>query len=155
MLYPPFAERREGRRREAAAGWVPPPASGIVIRHASPMKPSIRHLQQKRARELRHAQTSAEKSLWYRLKQLPLVQTHFRRQVSIGPFVVDFACLKHRLIIELDGPSHTQDDQQQRDAIRSAYLRGKGFQVLRFWNDDVYSDIDSVIDTILARMSGE
>ena len=106
-----------------------------------------------RAQELRSSATSAEKKLWRALKRLPLPNTHFRRQVPIGSFVVDFACYGSRLIVEVDGPSHSYEAQEKRDAKRTHFLEAQGFRVLRFWNDAVYNDLESVIDTILAALS--
>jgi very-short-patch-repair endonuclease len=79
-----------------------------------------------------------------RKKQLRGFQ--FRRQYSIGPFFVDFVCLPARLIIEVDGSQHA--DQEERDESRSEFLRGNGYTVLRFWNFEVMSEIDSVVERI-------
>src|ERR1700684_4274400 len=106
-----------------------------------------------RARALRRAATEAEKKLWWHLRRkLPLYGTYFRRQVPLGPYFADFACLKHRLVIELDGDQHTTPDAQRHDAERTAFLEAQGFRVLRFWNDQVFSGIDGVIDTIYAAI---
>lgn len=108
-----------------------------------------------RARSLRRAATEAEKKLWWHLRRkLPLEGTYFRRQVPLGPYFADFACLKHRLVIELDGGQHTFPEAQRRDAERTAFLEAQGFRVLRFWNNQVFSGIDGVIDTIHAAIDG-
>ncbi len=110
-------------------------------------------LRRDRARSLRRAATEAEKKLWWHLRRkLPLEGTYFRRQVPLGPYFADFACLKHRLVIELDGGQHTTLEAQRRDAQRTAFLEAQGFRVLRFWNDQVFSEIDGVIDTIHAAV---
>ena len=70
----------------------------------------------------------------------------FRRQYSIGPFFVDFICLEARLIIEVDGAQHA--DQKQQDQNRSEFLHSSGYHVLRFWNFEVISDVDSVVERI-------
>jgi hypothetical protein len=80
--------------------------------------------------------------------------THFRRQVPIGPYIADLACLAARLVIELDGAPHSRDDVAERDRLRQAWLEREGYRVLRFWNDDVFTDIDGVLDTIYAALHG-
>lgn len=100
------------------------------------------------ARRLRAEATSAEQRLWSMLDRIPLDGTHFRRQVPIGPYVADFVCLGHRLVIELDGPSHATPEGQARDRIRTAFLENEGFRVIRFWNQDVYDNLEGVLETI-------
>jgi very-short-patch-repair endonuclease len=107
----------------------------------------------KLAPHLRRNATEAEKELWWHLRRkLPLKGTHFRRQVAIGPFVVDFCCHGRRLIVELDGGQHSQDDSLIRDERRDSYLRAHGYRVMRFWNAQVFTEIDVVIDTIAAAL---
>ncbi len=107
-----------------------------------------------RARAFRRNTTEAERELWWHLRRkMPLSETHFRRQVPLGPFVADFACLTHRLIVELDGSQHARDEAVARDAERSAYLAERGFRVLRFWNGQIFTEIDQVLDTILAALA--
>ena len=98
------------------------------------------------ARRLRATATEAEQKLWSRLRKRQLDGFQFRRQFSIGPFFVNFVCLEARLIIEVDGSQHA--DQEERDESRSEFLRGNGYRVLRFWNFDVMSDVDSVVARI-------
>ena len=98
------------------------------------------------ARNLRASATEAEQKLWSRLRTKQLDGFQFRRQYSIGPFFVDFICLEADLIIELDGSQHA--DQKEQDESRSAFLRSYGCRVLRFWNFDVISDVDSVVEQI-------
>jgi very-short-patch-repair endonuclease len=98
------------------------------------------------ARELRRSATEAERALWGRLRAGKLENTRFRRQVPIGPYIVDFACLKSRLVLELDGSQHF--DQASYDQARSAFLEAQRFRVLRFWNNDVTQRCDAVIETI-------
>jgi very-short-patch-repair endonuclease len=98
------------------------------------------------ARSLRANATEAEQKLWSRLRTKQLDGFQFRRQYSIGPFFVDFICLEADLIIEVDGSQHAE--QEQRDERRSAFLRAYGCQVLRFWNFEVMSDVDSVVERI-------
>lgn len=104
------------------------------------------------AKRLRANTTSAEDRLWRALDRVPLVKTHFRRQAPIGPYVVDFVSLRARLVIELDGPSHTEPGGAEKDARRTAWLESEGYRVLRFWNAEVYDNIDGVLDTIHAAL---
>ena len=99
-----------------------------------------------RARQLRHNQTNAETVLWHRLRARRLAGYRFRRQHPIGPYVVDFVCLEGRLVIEVDGPTH---EDRMRDQRRDRDLASRGYSTLRFWNNDVYENIDGVIEMIL------
>jgi very-short-patch-repair endonuclease len=101
-----------------------------------------------RARQLRHSLTPQEVKLWCQLKHFNGRGFHFRRQAPIGPYIVYFAEKTRRLVIEVDGSQHGFDSGQQRDAKRDAYLTSLGFRVLRFWNADVDTNMDGVIDTI-------
>jgi very-short-patch-repair endonuclease len=102
-----------------------------------------------RARQLRHNQTNAEELLWHRLRARRLAGFKFRRQHPIGPYVVDFVCLEARLVIEVDGPTHNKPARDQR---RDRDLARRGFETLRFWNSDVYENVEGVIETILHRL---
>jgi very-short-patch-repair endonuclease len=112
------------------------------------------HVKRASARRLRQRTTPAEVRLWKALDRLPITGTHFRRQVPIGPYVVDFACLSARLVVELDGGHHGEPEQSRRDAARTAWLRAEGYRVLRFWNDEVQSNLNGVLDTIYAELHG-
>jgi very-short-patch-repair endonuclease len=106
------------------------------------------------ARRLRGNATSAEQKLWRELDRVPLLRTHFRRQAPIGPYVVDFVCLREKLVIEVDGPLHTEPGASRRDAERTLWLEGQGYRLLRFWNQEVYENIEGVLDTIYAALYG-
>src|SRR5215469_14280694 len=103
-----------------------------------------------RARRLRRDSTEAEKRLWYRLRARQIEGAKFVRQDPIGPYVVDFACRQRRLIVELDGGQHATDT---RDAVRDQWLSERGYRVLRFWNNDVLSNTEGVLETIAAALS--
>ena len=104
-----------------------------------------------RARGLRRDATEAEKRLWWHLRhRLPLERTYFRRQVPLGPRFADFCCLGLKLIVEVDGGQHGQPHAIAYDGARTAFLEEQGFEVLRFWNDQIFSEIDGVLDTIAA-----
>ena len=104
-----------------------------------------------RARRMRREMTEAELKLWSILRNRALVGVKFRRQVPIGNYIADFCCLDRRLIVELDGGQHAE--QEAADALRSRFLSGKGFRVLRFWNDQVLSGSEFVVAEILAAIS--
>ena len=98
-----------------------------------------------RARELRRNRTEAEDKLWYALReQLP--QYKWRFQVPFHPHYCDFACLSAKLIVEVDGGQH--DENRAADERRTRHLQKQGYRVLRFWNHDVLSNIDGVIEAI-------
>jgi len=100
----------------------------------------------RRARELRNAPTPAEVLLWHRLRRCAVGGHRFRRQQPIGPYYADFCCLALRIVVELDGDTH--EGLEERDARKDAYLAKSAFRVLRFWNDDVYRDVDAVVRAI-------
>ena len=103
-----------------------------------------------RARELRRDMTDAERALWRCLRMRQLDGFRFRRQWPVGPYVVDFACLSARLVVEVDGGQHADADG---DARRDAFLRGRGFRVLRFWNNEVLLDPETVCGVILCGLA--
>jgi very-short-patch-repair endonuclease len=99
------------------------------------------------ARKMRAEPTDAERVLWQRLRHdIKLVDSHFRRQAAIGPFIVDFASRKAKLVIELDGGQH--DWQQAADASRTLRIEAGGYRVLRFWNNDVLGNLEGVLNEI-------
>ncbi|MER8504563.1 MULTISPECIES: endonuclease domain-containing protein [unclassified Mesorhizobium] len=112
--------------------------------------------QRKNAKSLRRGMTDAELKLWNELRAHRLMGMSFRRQVPIGPYIIDFACSTHSLIIEVDGSQHADPESVQRDEARSAYLNASGWTILRFWNDDVVRDIDNVCQhiVIVAGLTG-
>ena len=98
------------------------------------------------AKALRRNLTEAEQRLWYHLRAHRFMGYKFKRQKPIGRYIVDFACLEHRLIIELDGGQHSE--QVAYDQQRDAWLRNQGYTVLRFWNNDVMQQLESVLEQI-------
>ena len=107
-----------------------------------------------RARELRRNLTDAERALWRLLRDRRLRGAKFRRQVPVGPFIVDFAAFEHRLVVEVDGGQHAGSP---RDARRDAWLGANGFRVLRFWNNDVLANPEGVMEVLAGalRRNGE
>jgi len=106
------------------------------------------------AKKLRANTTPHERTLWRALKELPLEGTHFRRQAPIGAYVVDFLCPAKRLILELDGGHHNDDEQAQRDRERQAWLEKEGYRVVRFWNSDISSDLNAVLERVYLELYG-
>ena len=98
-----------------------------------------------RRRELRHNATDAEKRLWFFIKDRQLNGRKFTRQHSIYKYIVDFYCYKERLIIELDGGHHKENEQMKYDEERTKYLESIGHKVIRFDNTDVLFDTDTVL----------
>ncbi len=107
-----------------------------------------------RARALRHERTDAERKLWYALRAHRLAGHSFRRQTPCGPFIADFICAEARLVVEVDGATHSSDDEIDYDRRRDAWFAANGWRVLRVTNDDVYRNFDGVIETVLAWIEG-
>jgi very-short-patch-repair endonuclease len=107
----------------------------------------------KRARELRKSLTRQEAQLWLQLRAMRSDGFHFRRQAPLLGFYLDFACFKHRLVVEIDGSQHGEDVQADHDAMRDAILRRTGFRMLRFWNSDIDANLDGVVVTIQQALS--
>ena len=106
-----------------------------------------------RARQLRSGATSAENILWQKLRRKQINGRRFRRQQPIGPFVVDFYCPELTIAIELDGDSHGGKESQ--DKSRQEFLEAQGLAVLRFWNSDVWQNLDGVLQTIYSACGRE
>jgi very-short-patch-repair endonuclease len=100
----------------------------------------------KNAREMRKNATECERLLWSQLRAHRLQGFKFKRQQPIGPYIVDFVCFEARCIIEADGGHHSE--QAEYDAQRDNWLRSQGFTVLRFWNNDILSNTDGVVERI-------
>ncbi len=98
------------------------------------------------AKKLKQNQTDAENLLWFYIRGERLFNLKFRRQQSIGNYIVDFVCFEKRIVIEVDGGQHAE--AKNRDIERDVWLNNQGFKVLRFWNHDVLNDINSVLDII-------
>jgi len=102
------------------------------------------------AKKLRSNMTDAERRLWYRLRAHRFDGHKFKRQIPVGPYVVDFACLGRKVVIEVDGGQHADS---RSDIARDTYLRDQGFQVLRFWNNDVLKNTEAVLEVILSTLA--
>jgi len=108
---------------------------------------------QQRARELRKEMTPAEKKLWQVLRGNQLDGLYFRRQHAVGTYIVDFVCIQEKMVIEVDGGSHLE--QQEYDKERTRWLEEeKGYRVIRFTNDDVFQNIHAVVEAIRDAVMG-
>jgi very-short-patch-repair endonuclease len=101
--------------------------------------------------ELRRDATDAERRLWTALRDRRLNGCKFRRQHTIGGYIVDFACIEQRLIVEADGGQHQENVS---DARRPAWLESQGWRVVRFWNNDILANTDGVLSAILQALRG-
>jgi very-short-patch-repair endonuclease len=117
-------------------------------------RPTIDTFRRATARRLRANATNAEAIVWRHLRTLETDGTHFRRQVPIGPYVADFACLAARLTIEIDGSHHGEAPNTTRDDERTRWLAAQGYRVIRFWNNDIAQNPEGVLDVIYAALYG-
>jgi very-short-patch-repair endonuclease len=108
----------------------------------------------RRARELRGNATDAELLLWRLIRRRALGGARFRRQHCIPPYIVDFCCLEAKLVVEVDGGQHGEDEGIARDRKRDAYVRQRGFRVLRFWNNQVFRETEGVLESIWIAVHG-
>jgi len=129
------------------------------VRPMSPMSDSPKVPQwqvtattRKRSRSLRRDSTDAERLIWAALRAHRLEGASFRRQTPIGPYIADFVCHDARLVVELDGGQHFEEEHLRRDARRDAFLASRGFRVLRFNNHDVMTNRRGVLETIAAAI---
>jgi very-short-patch-repair endonuclease len=103
------------------------------------------------ARELRKNLTDSEGLLWKHLRLRQIGGYKFRRQHPIGNYIVDFVCLEKRLIVEVDGSQHTE--QSSYDSERDAWLNSQGYRVLRFWNNQIFNELDAVKERISKKIN--
>ena len=105
------------------------------------------------ARNLRHNLTDAEERLLTVLRSRQLDGHKFRRQHPIGNYIVDFVCLNAKLIIEIDGGQHNAESNINKDESRRQWLESEGFQLIRFWNNEVLENLEGVVYRILETLS--
>jgi very-short-patch-repair endonuclease len=103
------------------------------------------------ARSLRGTSTEAENRLWCFLRDRRFAGAKFRRQVPVGPYVVDFLCVSDWLVVEADGGQHSE--RTEHDEARTKYLEANGYRVLRFWNNDVMGNIEGVMQAIAMALT--
>jgi len=101
------------------------------------------------AKQLRKNMTDAETRLWHELRAKRFENYKFKRQVPIGKYIADFACLTHKLIVEVDGSQH---EDSKTDVTRDLWLKSQGFRVLRLWNRELLLDTDGALLSILAAL---
>src|SRR5579872_1542460 len=104
------------------------------------------------ARHLRKDSTDAENRLWYYLRGRRLGKYKFRRQVRVVNYIVDLLCQHKKLIIELDGGQHAKSEAIEYDQKRTVFLTEKGYKVIRFWNDDVLTQTENILEIILHEL---
>jgi len=117
------------------------------------MRRTINSFRRDTARRLRANTTGAEDILWRHLRRSPVLGTHFRRQVPIGRYVADFACMAARLVVEVDGSQHVEGPVAETDKVRTRWLESQGYRVLRVWNNDITQNIEGVLEAIHSAVS--
>jgi very-short-patch-repair endonuclease len=127
----------------------PSPGRSLRSRPTSPVKGEGEHgadrEMRRRARGLRIRMTDAERKLWFALRDRRFAGFKFRRQVPIGRFIVDFVCFEQRLVIEVDGGQHADSVADKR---RDRWFVANGFRVMRFWNNEVLSNLEGVVTLV-------
>jgi len=108
-----------------------------------------------RARRMRREPTDAERKMWTLLRDRRLCSLKFRRQHPVGAFIVDFCCVEHKLIVELDGGQRGERPRAEADARRTRYLRARGYRVIRLWNNDVLSEPHAALEVVLEALQPE
>ena len=105
-----------------------------------------------RARNFRKNMTDAENRMWYFLRNRRLKGYKFVREYVIDPYIVDFLCREQKIIVEIDGGQHADAEAIEYDKKRTAFLEKKGYRVLRFWNEEVFINIDDVLEAIFVLL---
>ena len=106
----------------------------------------------KRARKLRASTPCAESKLWSRLRNRRLNGFKFVRQEPVGPYFADFCCREEKLVVEVDGATHSTDDERAHDARRDAFMQAQGYRIVRIGNVEIYERLDDMLETILAAL---
>jgi very-short-patch-repair endonuclease len=114
--------------------------------HHQPVAKPLR----KHARNMRHDATDAETAMWHLLRDRRFSKMKFRRQFPFQNYILDFVCLEKRLVVEIDGSQHLES---KRDDARDAALAAEGFQVIRYWNNDVLQQRTAVADDLFAKLT--
>lgn len=101
------------------------------------------------ARKLRRKATPEERILWQQLRNKELFRVSFRRQYVIGNYITDFYCHKAKIVIELDGSQHAEEENSKKDKKRTKFFEQRGIQVIRFWNDEIHNNLSNIVDYLL------
>jgi very-short-patch-repair endonuclease len=112
-------------------------------------------IQRERARKLRKSDTAAEQRLWEYLRSRRLNGLKFVRQLPVGPYIADFACRERQLVVEVDGVTHSTEKELAYDQARTDSLEREGWRVLRVWNNEVFTNREGVLETILLAVTGD
>ena len=104
------------------------------------------------AKNLRSDMTIFERKLWTRLRAKRFMNTKFKRQVPIGLYIADFVCKDKKIIIELDGSGHLEASQHEHDVNRDSYLKSQGYEILRFYNNDIENNLEEVLEIIRQKI---
>jgi very-short-patch-repair endonuclease len=115
----------------------------------------LRLFERNRSRDLRRGQTPAEQKLWRKLRGRQLGECKFVRQEPIGPYFADFLCREQRLIVEVDGATHSTEEELAHDARRTKFLAREGYRILRVTNDEVFNNLDDVCETIFMTLQAK
>ena len=107
----------------------------------------------KRARNLRKGSTEQERIIWGLVRNRQLNGLKFVRQYPIGKYIADFACRRLKLVIELDGGQHNEDDNINYDNERTKYMEAEGYRVIRFWNNEIDNNLEGVYERLLEIIS--
>lgn len=110
------------------------------------------HITRERARRMRREMTRAETILWTRLRRRQLMGFLFRRQLPIGSYIADFACPAAKLVVEVDGATHSTPEELAHDERRRVFIEGEGWTILRVWNDDVFRNETGVVETVMRHL---
>jgi very-short-patch-repair endonuclease len=100
------------------------------------------------AKKFRKEHTPAELTLWLYLRKKQIKGIKFKRQIPIGNYIVDFASIEHKLIIEIDGGQHNEEEIKQYDNERTKFLESQGYKVIRVWNDDIKNNLSGVLEVL-------
>jgi very-short-patch-repair endonuclease len=148
------SEAGEGSQNPRRRG--PSPGRSLRSRPTSPVKGEGKvdagRVMRQRARALRVSMTNAERKLWYALRDRRFAGFKFRRQVPIGWFIADFVCFEKRLVIEVDGGQHCES---ATDIRRDRWFAANNFRVMRFWNNDVLSNLEGVLTMLAEALQAE
>ncbi len=105
------------------------------------------------AKELRSSTTDTERLLWSQIRAKRLGGYKFRRQHPMGKYIVDFVCLERGLVIELDGGQHTEPETKEYDSERDNWLKKEGYTMLRFWDNEIFQNMEGVLEVIRVHCS--